>query len=336
MATLTIQLDPPAIPVSQYRVNYRVKGSAAAYTTYLPPPYSGNQIVITGLQPATEYEGTISSQCGTGFSILTAFSTCTCPAGFTRNDPTGDCRKIETMAPVVQFSNYCLVTSTDPSYASYVSRIYNPGFNSTSIAMQTAPAGDVYAEMVTPGLWKSSSAANGPMNRAAVWTDSNCDGTLDPVVVGAKATVAAVFNNTGSSRTIYVGVAGDNSFDLKVNGVLIATCASNLSSVINFNIWHIFPVVVRPGFNDINAVATSSGGVDAVAMTIYDNTKEQLVAATTEAALTIPFSTQLLRGTHIDIATCADPAYTLDTSGGVGNYMCRKITNTPCAGFGAM
>lgn len=333
MATLTIQLDPPAIPVSQYRVNYRVKGSATAYISYLPPPYSGNQIVIPGLLAATEYEGTVASQCGPGFSIVTTFNTCTCPAGFTRNNPTGDCRKIETVPAIVQFSNYCLAASNDQSYSSYVTRIYNPGFNSSSIALQIAPAADVYAEMVTAGLWKSSSQANGPMNRVSVWTDTDCSGLVDAVTIGAKATIAAIFNNTGSTRTIYIGVAGDNSFDLIVNGVIVATCASNLVSVINFNIWHIFPVVVRPGVNDINVIGTSSGGVDAVGMTFYDNTKEQLVAATTEAELIIPFSTAQLRGTHIDIATCANNTYTLDTSGGVGNYVCRRITNVPCGGL---
>ncbi len=48
-----------------------------------------------------------------------------------------------------------------------------------------------------------------------------------------------------------------------------------------------------------------------------------------DTGLNVLFTTASLRGQHIDIATC--PAgYSLDTSGGSGNYICRTIDSVPC------
>jgi hypothetical protein len=331
MATLTINFtEVIPNPINGYIIKYRVKGSGVSYTT-LSPNRPNSPVVIMGLPSSTEYEGTIASDCGSLISNVATFNTCTCPVGYSVVGLNQSCIKLETIAPTVLFSNYCLAASTENAYSAYATRIYNPGFSNASIVELTPVIStDVYAELFNAGLWVRTGLSDGPLNRCGVWIDSDCDGVKDSVTPGVETTIATIFNNAGSTRTIHIGVAGDNSFDLVVNGVHVAT-SPNDTSPLNFNIWHIFPVVVNNGINNINLVAVSGGGVDAVGMTIYDNTAAQIVAATTLASLTIPFSTESLRGNTIDIATC--PAtYSLDTSAGVGLYICRRTLTSSCIG----
>jgi len=55
-----------------------------------------------------------------------------------------------------------------------------------------------------------------------------------------------------------------------------------------------------------------------------DNTAEQIQAATQDSDLTFLFRTSEYLGETIDIATCPD-GWVLDTSGGSGSYVCRRI-----------
>lgn len=338
MATLTIAFIPLATPPSAgYVVTYRIRGSSGAYTTVLPAPTT-SPVVITGLATSTEYEGTIGAHCDTEFGVIVNFITCTCPSGFSVIGNNVFCQKIEYVTPTVTHSGYCLAPSTNNVYTQLETRIYNPGFSYSSINSFTPPSGDIYAILTTPTIWKNSlgNSSDGPMNKCAVWIDSDCNGIKDSLSVGTQTTLAAIFNNFGISRTIYIGIGGDNQFVLKVNSIIIANSPITLDGSHNgdrnFKCWHIFPVTVVPGINDINVVGTGDGSsVDSIGMTIYDNTAPQLLAAITNTDLNIAFSSESLRGNHIDIATCA-AGYSLDTSGGSGFYTCRKITDAPCGG----
>lgn len=170
---------------------------------------------------------------------------------------------------------------------------------------------------------------SGPMNRAGVWIDSDCNGLKDPLTTGQQLTLAYAYNNTGPEKTIYVGIGADNQFVLKVNNNIVANTTQPINTI-NFNIWHIFPVTLIQGWNYFNAIATGDGSVnDAIGMTIYDNTPLELVTATSDASLNILFSSQSLISQHIDVATCPT-GYNLDTSEGQGNYHCIRTLTTDC------
>ena len=250
-----------------------------------------------------------------------------CPPGYTLSLDSTYCYKNETMAPIITQTDYCLAQSQRIEYSNAGSRIYNPGFNTNSPKTWTPPVTDIYAFMTNQNQWRNSSTTTGPHNRAGVWIDSNCDGTKDALTLGAKATIAAQFNNTGTSRIVYVGLSSDNLYKLVVNGTDIVETTSFDS--INFSIFHIFPVIIQPGMNYFNVVATGDGSVnDSVAMTIYDNSALEIQNAITDTELNILFTTGSLIGQHIDIATCA-LGWTLDTSGGQGNYICRRTLIIP-------
>jgi hypothetical protein len=338
MATLSVSftLATPT-PALGYLVQYRIKGSGGSYTTLSPNPTS-SPAIIPGLLNDTEYEGIISSACeGGGFSTTVNFTTCTCQSGYTATADNESCEKVETAAATVDVTDYCITSAREASYSAYTTRIYNSGFHNATIIELTATTypSDVFAEVFLPEQWTSidamsgnPSASLGPMNRSGIWLDSDCDGTKDPVVNGTVITIGTVYINPDPAKTIYIGVGGDNAFDIVVEGVHVATSPNSVSAL-SFNIWHVFPVVVKNGSNYINLIATSAGGVDGVGMTIYNNTAAEIEAATDDSQLDIPFSTQSLRGTHVNIATCPS-TYTL--TGGIGSYICRRTLIDTCNG----
>jgi len=143
-----------------------------------------------------------------------------------------------------------------------------------------------------------------------------------------QTTIAYVYNNVGVTKTIHVGIGADNQFQLVVNGTTIATFGTG--GDYQFKVWHIIPITVVPGPNYINAIATGDGSVsDSIGMVVYDNTAAEIAAAATDLDLTIPFASHTLRGTSFNTATCPS-GFSLDTSGGVGAYICRRTTYGDC------
>lgn len=191
--------------------------------------------------------------------------------------------------------------------ATYVILTYFAGDDFTNLGAFINAEGEIFvASGTTPTTWTNGS------------------------ILGIKeTTVAFSYNNIGIARTVYIGIGGDNQFKLVANGVVVADTGNNVNNV-QFKIWHLIPVTLNVGINYFNAIALGDGSPDdSIAMVIYDNTIAQLEAATNDSSLTILFKTSTLRGTTYDVATC--PAtYNLDTSGGSGNYTCKKVLTKPC------
>jgi hypothetical protein len=237
-----------------------------------------------------------------------------CPSGYTLSSDGSACVKTTTTAATIISSGGCLAASTNSAYGSYFARIYKPGWNNSSIELFTAPTSDVYAEMSTT-YWK------GRPNACGVWVDSDCNGTPDALTAGAQTTISAYYNNTGSARTVYVGIFGDNEFELKVNGVRIAI-TDGLGTHESFKVFHIFPVDIINGANIFNAVGTGDGSVnDSIGMIIYDNTPATIQAATTDAGVTILYTTTSMINQPNVVATCPS-GYVLDLT---GSPSCKKI-----------
>jgi len=171
----------------------------------------------------------------------------------------------------------------------------------------------------------------GPMNRRAVWVDSDCDGNKDPLGIGVQATLSFMYNNTGATKQAFIGIAADNNFRVVVNGIeQVDTADWGFTSDLQFKIFHIIPFTLINGMNYVNAIATGDGSVnDAIAVVGFNNTAAQIKAATTDTALNIIFDSVNLRGTHFDVATCP-PDYSLDASGGTGNYTCVRRETAIC------
>jgi hypothetical protein len=413
-------LTPSTVPADGWIVGYRILGSVGSYTIPSGSPFTALPIVFTTSDPVgTLYEGYITRDCGTLSSTQFFWQTpCDCTGAGYVESPSGlECELNESTAPTITNSGYCLAPSPRfDDYSEFGSRIYNTGATASDLLIPSGTVGGIIShDMQTAPQWRQFpfSTSNGPMNRNAVWIDSDCDGlknglgdyissltnlvggtgyvdgtynnvpltggspndpaTATIIVSGGavtsvtlsqlgngyvvtdvlsasntdlggsgsgfsievdtvspqQTTIAYLYDNPGPSKTIYVGLAGDNQFTLIVNGTVIIDSTPNGIQGNHFQIFHIFPITVVTGPNYINLVGVGAGVQEALAMVIYDNTAAEIAAATDDSQLDILFQTQSLFGESFDIATC--PAtYSLDTSEGSGNYICRKTTYKNC------
>lgn len=357
-ATANITWPAPTGGSINQQIQYRPAGSTSPWTVYSTVGPTVTSSVVSLANPGN-YEWQVVNICANGITTPSAKATyyvCSCPPGYTKDTTNGNCVKVGVINATILFSNYCLAPSTLRVYSQFFTRIYNIGFSSATIGESvTSRPQDVYAEYTTPGQWaqdpnevpKTDASGNvnyvtGPMNRAGVWVDTDCNGVKDSLTRGKQTTISYAYNNTGAARRMYVGVGGDNIFTLKVNGVQVAKTPEDLfldgsfNSDRYFKIWHVFPVSVTTGWNYFNFIGTGDGTQnDAMAMTVYDLQTPQsfdgvhATGTTYDQGLNVIFTTGSMRGQHIDIATCTD-GYSLDTSGGPGNYKCTRTETASC------
>lgn len=249
-----------------------------------------------------------------------------CPDGYTLSPDETFCFKESETAPTIVTSDICLAASQlATQYSSSGTNIYDPGYTIRLVGSST--------NVTTQPQWREQSGqVLGPMNREGVWVDTNCDGTKDPLTAGQVLKITYVLS-LSVPATMFIGIGGDNTFKVEVNGTAIVDCdtsnpAGGGPSANNFNFWHVFPVNFESGDNYITFSAVGDGSTnDAFSAVLYNNTAGQLAAATADNQLNIVFKTSTYRGTHIDIATCPS-GYFLDTTGGQGSYVCRKVETT--------
>lgn len=340
MVRITLDTIVPATPLDDgWRVEYRIKDSSDAFVEAVGSPFGNFPIVIDTTDDAgTLYEGRIWQDCGDLESTKLAWETaCDCTnagVGYSVNDDGDGCTKTETISATVTYSDYCLTAANNSSYTNFGSRIYKVGFDYTTLFV-TFGNSDTYIHynMSLSPQWANTtlSLVAGPMNRRSVWIDSDCDGNKDPLTEDAKTTIAFMYNNIGAKRQIFIGISADNDFRLVVNGDNIVDTNDHVGiSEKQFKIFHIIPVTLKAGVNYFNGVAKGDGTyTDSIAMVGFDNTALEIKNATNDSQLTRLFDSYDLRGTAYDVAECPDD-YSMDTSGGVGEYTCVKIFKAIC------
>lgn len=248
-----------------------------------------------------------------------------CPPGYTLSADGTLCLRQETTAPTIITSAICVVRSQlVTQYSSAGTKLYATGYSTQLVGTST---------LLNSYYWiEHTGLATGPMNRVSVWTDSDCDGDVDALTSGVVLEFTKQIITT-AAKTVYIGFGGDNSFRLDLNGTIITECtfaapAGGGGASDNFNYWHVIPVTLVAGSNLLSFKSVGDGSTsDAFGVVIYDNTAAELTAATTDADLTILFRTSDIIGTPIDIATCTS-GWILDTTGGSGNYICRRTTTS--------
>jgi hypothetical protein len=340
MALINYQVQYTLLPGSYgVLIQYRNANTAIWTTPSVPDNPTMNPTYPLELEEGNTYYVKVTTQgpgCPPQSTIVTVIVPATdkcCPEGYTLAPDESYCYKVEEMAPTILISDICLAPSIlEDNYSAYGTRIYDPGF---SVNLQTYT---LDSEITTAGYWKDDTvvgAPHGPMNREGVWTDADCNGTKDALTAGSILQLSYLID-APVDKIVYVGIAGDNTFrmDLQntdgdnviLNVGTLGGGAGNVDGIAvnNFRWWHIVPIQLRSGPNQINFQAIGDGSVnDSFAAVIYDNTVGELLGATQDADLDILFQTSAFRGGHVDIASC--PAgWQLDTSGGQGNYVCRR------------
>jgi hypothetical protein len=261
-----------------------------------------------------------------------------CPGGYTLSPDGLQCSQTIIQTPTVTQAGVCVACSRlSPEYGQ-ATRFWS-GFN------YAPDLSDNNYQLLNTPYWSGNPAGSGstaacgdtspvsgfpisPVNRQGVWVDTNCDGTKNALTAGAQLQFTWVINSP-TPKVVYVGLAGDNNFVLTLNGTQIAARTNN-SDPTNFYFLWLFPIQLISGTNYIGASFTGDGSVsDMGCMIIIDNDPSTIPGITDDSQIQYLFQTSQMIGSQpIDIATC-NPGFTLDTSGGSGNYRCVQVNTVP-------
>lgn len=350
------KIDLVAVPGVNQIINMSWKESGQPDSAYVSLPDltidpSGNVLFPS---PYIFNTGTISpdivvraiNSCNPSYMITKTFEglNLCCPAGYTLSPDGLQCSFTEIVAPNIIQAGVCVACSQlSDNYGIFGTKFW-PAFNYDS-----ALTNSNFTLLTTP-YWRGNPPGGGtslacitnsspvvgnppsPANRQAVWVDNNCDGTKDALSPGATLSFTWLVNSP-VAKTVYVGICGDNNFALTLNGSTIVS-SPNSGGSNNFRYLYVFPVQLISGNNFFAAQFIGDGTTsDMGAMFIIDNTAAEIPNITLDSQVNYIFQTsQMIGAPPIDVATC--PAgYTLDTSGGVGNYRCVRVTtvpSTPC------
>ena len=199
----------------------------------------------------------------------------------------------------------CISKVTNPQFSISGSRIYNTNFVSESIyASLSSDIGfsGIENNLTSPASqWGSTgNPIFGPMNREAVWFDSNCDGSTE--IISGDLTISHYFYNSGTTNQYYLGfgayITPNGKINLTINNNLILSGDASLigsPAQLYHKFWHIIPITLLSCDNHINLTITSSGVIqNAVGMVIYDNSYSEIIGATNDGDLNIIFDTKSL------------------------------------------
>lgn len=320
------------LPVNPLTKTVELPGDCADYVTvgYVECGNIRHLNINSNLAPSTITDTRVCKSCG-------QVDLCSSDYETIREEVTVDDMPDEFTSPLL----YCMNTSTYFEYNMLFSRIYKPGFSNASISQIVAPASDVLAELTTYN-WKNYLNINphnlsGPANRSGVWTADCQTGQIAPPTKGTEVTIELLYDNTaGAERVVYAGCFGDNEFTLIVNQEEIARTNYLWTNVAHMRIFHLFPVTLKGGQLNRFLIKGEGGGgnADALGMIVYDNTADELAAATMNndpdgesADLTVLLTTRSLRGGGMTSYGCP-PGWELVIRRD-GSYACRKKEKVP-------
>ncbi|HEY4062331.1 MAG TPA: fibronectin type III domain-containing protein [Puia sp.] len=355
MSSLTISFTPsdPA-PADGYVVNYRIKGSSDPFTTVLPAPTS-SPVVIPGLSEATNYEGTISANCGYGLSTIVNFQSnnCFCPPGYTVSPDSTYCyQELSQDATYTGGDNpfqACHFTYEQYSLfgaVAYQLNGYNPDGTwitppniYTNLAPGAIPNANVINHTTGPFINIAGDNISGRLNASGLWVcgNQNYAGTLG---------FSRQFN-LATSKVYYIGLGADNFASIAINGTTIVSqnkSAMAVPSQMNdgsgsflFRMWFLYPVQMQSGVNLIQIEGTNTDGIGIFGCEIYDATEAQLLAcnSTDDLQPFIVFSTKdVADNSDFDTGnySCSSfPGYQLVFDSGSGTYTCKILNQSACA-----
>lgn len=195
------------------------------------------------------------------------------------------CYTLEVTGAGIPIEPYPLSDTSLNVYSSLGSRIYDYGFNVDG----TFPGN--FIQLNTDTVWKNtnSSSSLGPLNRTAIWSDSAPNNTW----LGFNVCI-----DIDTTKTYFVGVAADNHFKIKKDGefTLVNTYLNQdywtQSSGRSFKYWNIYPVEFQNGSHVLEVFGLNINLNAGFGMEIYDNTKEELINATSVDELNIIFNSR--------------------------------------------
>ena len=203
--------------------------------------------------------------------------------------------------PTIEHLDYCTAPSPRPEYI-ISAFVYNPtisydfdgkyGLPDRIVkAMSIQEYADVYKNFMNEIPYQS------------VWVDTNCDGTKDALSRGSQLTISKNLSFT-ETKTIYVGIFGDNQFEINVDGTKILHTVT-VDTTRNFIYLHVFPITVDSGQHLFSFTGTGDGSVnDSLGVIVWDNPIEDLLLPIPRSQWNVLYSSYDSISEGVDIVTC--------------------------------
>lgn len=253
-----------------------------------------NEIVASYVKPAV---GLVSTLTASVIVNNAKIFNCDGTYTYTYDTVTGVYNGYKSIAAIAPVNPYGIEAATDNSYGEDGTRIYpENGWDNKG----DLKSGYNYQSVLTSNYWKNNLLSTGPVNRHSIWANDGVGGTDLPEDIWIGFSKCIVIP---SSKIYYVGLAGDNHFRLRLNGIEILNTrqlgGSLNNTVYTFTYWHIYPVRIPAGNNTLELTGWNENSEGALGCVIYDNTLTQLANATNNNDLNIIFDSKTV--TNIDV-----------------------------------
>lgn len=224
---------------------------------------------------------------------------------YTYDSATGVYNGYKSVAAIPPVNPYGVENASFNDFGIYGTRIYPVnGWDSRG----DLKAGYSYQSILTSNYWKNNLLSTGPVNRHAIWANDGVGGSDLPenIWIGFSKCI-----NIVSGRIYYVGLAGDNNFRLRLNGVEILntkqTGGSLNSTQAAFFYWHIYPIFIPAGNNTLELMGWNNDLEGALGCVIYNEMPSQLADANSNSDLTFIFDSKTV--TSIDVVQTSAGVY---------------------------
>ena len=206
------------------------------------------------------------------------------------------CYSISSIPATPPSNPYTLVPVQYVDRSQFGTYVYNPGY--TVSGYTNSITDGLYTIINTPFLWKNttSTTASGPMNRCGLWVNSS-SGPFNTWVG------FSVCLDVSTTKTYYIGIAGDNHFKLTLDGTVIVNTRLAISQWYGANLpfkrWNVYPITINSGPHILELFGWNNESVAGFGCEIYDNTLNELIAASTLSDLNIIFTSSGITSANV-------------------------------------
>ena len=287
MATATVTW-PASAGATSYKVEYKLSSVGPGGWIIVNAAETLLTETITGLDPGTNYDFRVTSNCTAGSSGGTVVSNPT-PCDVTINIKD----EYQVIAPTNNSDDVSrAVNRTNTAYGTSGTRIYPiNGYNIDGSIL----GGYSTSNITGASFWNNPTAINGAgkLNANAIWLSNSCIGSpvFNDYCTNEWVGFTYDYYAPVGGKTLYIGIGGKDLYRIIINGVTIVSLSSTLST--NYTWWNIYPVQLNHGLNIIYLMGLNKLGssLPSYGAEIYDNTQSQLLAAGSNADLNILYST---------------------------------------------
>jgi hypothetical protein len=212
------------------------------------------------------------------------------------------CFRIDSI-PANSYTKYNSVNAPNATYSTKGTIFYDNNFNidGTGPILTTSQLSNIWANI-------ENNTFDGPLNRTAIWGAS---GGLFPTNIWAGKTFCI---NNLSPRIYWVGIGGNDSFRISLDGLDIVNTLSGLANYDNtdnlYRYWHIYPISVGIGFHTLELFGLSKTGNGGFGFEVYNVlTVDDLVFETNIATLQSKIFESSSNVSNFDITQDLEGAY---------------------------